>query len=105
MPQWITDGDDVGPRRVGITRPQVRGKGTRRLRNDLDRAFGNPAKAVTFPVGLEAQARQLLRKAFDFVAHMKQPQARAFAGGHQKIRTASRSTSARIYGESASRVE
>jgi hypothetical protein len=46
MPQWIADGDDVGPWRVGITRPQVLGQGARGLGNNLNRAFGDPAKAV-----------------------------------------------------------
>ena len=105
MAQWIADGDNVGPGCAGITRPQVLGKGARRLGNNLDRAFGRPAKAVALPLGLEGQACQLVRKAFDFIAHMKQPQARVLAGSHQKIRSASRSTSARMYGESASRVE
>jgi hypothetical protein len=31
-----------------------------------------------------------------FIAHVKQPQTGVVAGGHQKIRTASRSTSARM---------
>lgn len=77
----------------------------RRLGNDLDRALRCAAQAVTFAVSFKAEARQLPREAFDLIAHTKQPQARTLAGSHQKIRSASRSTSARIYGESASRVE
>jgi hypothetical protein len=45
MPQRIADADDIGPRRVRITRPQFIRKGPRRLRNNLDRALGNAAKA------------------------------------------------------------
>jgi hypothetical protein len=88
-----------------MARPQLFGKCARRLGNNLDRAFGNSAKAVTLPIGPEAEAGQFVREAIDFIAHMKQPQPRALAGSHQKIRSASRSTSARMYGESASRVE
>jgi hypothetical protein len=88
-----------------MARPQILRQSARRLGNNLDRALGDPAKAVPFPVGLKAEPRQFQRKAFDFVAHMKQPQAWALAGSHQKIRSASRSMSARMYGESASRVE
>jgi hypothetical protein len=54
MPQRIADSDDVGPRRVGITRPQFLGQGARRLGNNLDRAFRDPAKTVALPVDLEA---------------------------------------------------
>jgi hypothetical protein len=50
MPQRIADGDDVGPWRIGIARPQVFGQGTRGLGNDLDRAFGNPTKGVSLLV-------------------------------------------------------
>jgi hypothetical protein len=105
MPQWIADGDDIGSRSVEITLPQFLGKGPRRFGSNLDCALGNAAKAVALPVGLEALAYQLSRKAFDFITHVKQPYARACADSHQKICTASRSTSARMYGESASRVE
>jgi hypothetical protein len=54
MPQRIADSDDVGPRRVGITRPQLLGQGARRLGNNLDRAFRDAAKTVAPPVDLEA---------------------------------------------------
>jgi hypothetical protein len=76
-----------------------------RARAASDRAFGDPAKRVAVPVNFEIEVEELVRKAFDLIAHVKQPHARAFAGGHQKICSASRSTSARMYGESASRVE
>jgi hypothetical protein len=65
MPQRVADADDVGPGRVGITRSQFFRKRPRRLGNNLDCALGNAAKAVALPVGLEVQAGQLLRKAFD----------------------------------------
>jgi hypothetical protein len=65
MPQRIADRDDISPRRFGITPAQFLRKGPRRLRNNLDRALGNAAKAVALPVGLEAQACQFSRKAFD----------------------------------------
>jgi hypothetical protein len=44
----IADGDNVGPRGIGITRPQFLGQGTRGLGNNLDCAFGDAAKAVAF---------------------------------------------------------
>ena len=44
MPQRIADGDDVGPWRFWITRPQLLRQGARGLGNDLDRALGDPAK-------------------------------------------------------------
>jgi hypothetical protein len=43
--------------------------------------------------------------ALDLIADMKQTGAGALAGSHQKIRTASRSTSPRMYGDKPERVE
>jgi len=37
-------------------------------------------------INFEVEADELVRKAFDLIAHVKQPQARALAGSHQKIR-------------------
>src|SRR4051794_13540412 len=105
MPQRIADSDDVGPRRLGITRPKFCGESPRRLGNNLDRAVGGPAKAVAVLVNLEIQAAKLQVKVSDFIADMEQAHAHILAGGHQNIRTASRSASGRMYGDSASRVE
>jgi hypothetical protein len=71
MSQRIADAYDVSPRRVGITPPHFLRESPRRFGNNLDRTLGNAAKAVAFPISLEAQARQFSRKAFDFITHMK----------------------------------
>jgi hypothetical protein len=65
MSQRIPDADDIGPGRVGITCSQFFRKCPRRLGNNLQRTLGNATKAVAVPVGLEALARQLSRKAFN----------------------------------------
>src|SRR5450631_2390845 len=96
VPQDVADPDNGVPRRIGVFGEEVRRQRFRGFRNDLHGAFNRAAMHVAALVLQERQAANDHSDALDLIANMKQTGAGAPAGSHQKIRTASRSTSPRM---------
>ena len=96
MPQDVVDSDNGGPRRIGIFGEVIRRQRFRGFRNDLHGAFHRAAMQLAILVLHERKAPNDHSDALDLIANVKQTGAGALAGNHQKIHTASRSTSLRM---------
>jgi hypothetical protein len=96
VPQDIADPDNGAPRRLSLFGEQIRRQRFRGFRNDLHGAFHRAAMHVAALVLRERKAANDRGDALDLITNMKQTGAGALAGSHQKIRTASRSTSPRM---------
>jgi low affinity Fe/Cu permease len=83
------------PGRVGIAIQQLRWQCPGRFGNDLDRTFGSPPKHITSLVFRECYTFQSCGQTVDLIPDVKESDRGTLAGRHQKILTASRSTSAR----------
>jgi low affinity Fe/Cu permease len=95
MSQDVANPDNCRPGRVGIAIQQLRWQCPGRFGNDLDRTFGSPPKHITSLVFRECYTFQSCGQTVDLIPDVKESDRGTLAGRHQKILTASRSTSAR----------
>jgi len=105
VPQYVADPDNRAPRSIGVFGQEVLGQRLRGFRYDLHGAFHRAAMHIAALVMRERKAANNHGDALDLISNMKQTGAGAQAGGHQKIRTASRSTSPTMSGDKPVRVE
>jgi hypothetical protein len=93
VPQDVADPDNGGPRRIGLFGEQIGRQRFRGFRNDLHGTFHRAAMQIAALVLHERKVVNDHSDALDLVSNMKQTGTGALARSHQKIRTASRSTS------------